>query len=257
MEINRQILFPFLLFDKEIPYNEHITLYPVKMKDVLLFQQCQPAFTLRKDSIFREKDLIKMDYLTFIKHAYRNDALALKYGMPLLPVYYDMLLSLLQVVCGEEAEISFHQTTLDFSINGEPITSQSFDEIRKIILLQNDIDFDTDEFINIDTIKALEKARRFEAKKQKESADIEDYIDSLITELKVPAAFISDLSVRKFWRYIKRINRHEEYQTCRLAQMTGMVTFKEPLQHWMSSIEAGDKYESIKTDEDNLRSKIG
>lgn len=256
MEFNVQNLYPFLLFDKEIKYNEKITLYPVKMKDILLFQQCQMAFTLRKDSIFQEKEIIKMQYLDFIKYACKNYELAEKYSLFFLPVYYDLILQLLKAVCGESAKITYNQNTLDFFINGVLITNEIFDDLRKIILIQNDIDFDIDEFMNIDTVNALEKAREFESKKNREKAGIEDYIDSLIVSLKVSEEYVSNLTVRKFWRYIKRISRREEYQSCRMAQMSGMVTFKEPVQHWMTGIETTDKYESIKTNEEELRSKL-
>lgn len=256
VEISSKTLYPYLLFNKEYKYNDNITLYPVKMSNILQFQQAQPAITLRKDAIFQEKAIIKMGYLEFIKFACRNFELAQKYNLMLLPVYYDFILQLLHLVCGSNAKISYDCDTLDFSINDEPITDNIFDDIRKIVLLQNDIDFDVDEFMNIDTIKALEKARDFESKKSKETADIEDYIDSLIIDLKVTEDYVSNLTIRKFWRYIKRINKHEEYQTCRLAQMSGMVTFKEPIQHWMTSIEVTDKYENLKSDENELRSKI-
>lgn len=257
MEISHQTLYTYLLFNKPIKYDDHITLYPARMKDILTFQQCQTALTLRKDSIFHEKNIIKMEYLDFIKYACRNNELAEKYKIPLLPIYYDLILSILQIVCGDEAKITYNQNTLDFSINDELITNETFDNLRKIIMIQNDIDFDIDEFMNIDTVKALEKAREFEAKKNKEKADIEDYIDSLIIDLKVTEDYVENLTIRKFWRYIKRINKHEEYQACRSGQMSGMVTFKEPIQHWMTSIEVTDKYEGLKADEDELRSKIG
>lgn len=257
VEIDHQTLYPYLLFNKEIKYNEQITLYPIKMKDILLFQQCQSALTLRKDSIFTEKEIIKMQYLDFIRYACRNIELSKKYQMPLLPLYYDFIIQILQLSCGGNATISYNQNTLDFFVNDLLITNEIFDDLRRIIMVQNDIDFDIDEFMNLDTIKALEKAREFEVKKNKEKSDIEDYIDSLIVDLKVTEEYVSELTIRKFWRYIKRINKHEEYQSCRSAQMSGMVTFKEPIQHWMTSIEITDKYENLKTDEDELRSKIG
>lgn len=257
MEINTQSIYPYLLFNKEFKYDDHITLYPVKMRHILQFQQAQPALVLRKDSIFREKDIIRMDYLDFIRFACRNFELAIKYDIPMLPMYYDLTLNLLQLICGEDAKITYNQETLNFFINEELITNNIFNDLRKIIILQNDIDFDIDEFMNIDTVKALEKAREFEAKKNKEKSDIEDYIDSLIIDLKVTEDYVSNLTIRKFWRYIKRINKHEEYQTYRSAQMSGMVTFKEPIQHWMTSIEVTDKYENLKSDEGELRSKIG
>lgn len=256
MEISKDILFPYLIYNKEIKYNEHITLYPIKMKDIITFQQYQMALTLRKDAIFQDKQIIKMGYLEFIKYACRNDELAKKYNIPLLPFYYDFIIGVLQLTCGEDVEIKYNTSTLDFSINDFLITDEVFDDIRKIIIIQNDIDFDIDEFMNIDTVKALEKAREFEAKKNKEKADIEDYIDSIIIGLKVTEDYVSNLTIRKFWRYIKRINKHEEYEACRSGQMSGMVTFKEPIQHWMTSIEVTDKYENLKTDEEELRSKI-
>ena len=256
VEISKDTLFPYLIYNKEIKYNEHITLYPIKMKDIITFQQYQMALTLRKDAIFQDKQIIKMGYLEFIKYACRNDELAQKYNMPLLPFYYDFIIGILQLTCGEDVEIKYNTSTLDFSINDFLITDEVFDDLRKIIIIQNDIDFDVDEFMNIDTVKALEKAREFEAKKNKEKADIEDYIDSIIIGLKVTEEYVSNLTIRKFWRYIKRINKHEEYEACRSGQMSGMVTFKEPIQHWMTSIEVTDKYENLKTDEEELRSKI-
>ena len=256
VEISKDTLFPYLIYNKEIKYNEHITLYPIKMKDIITFQQYQMSLTLRKDAIFQDKQIIKMGYLEFIKYACRNDELAQKYNMPLLPFYYDFIIGILQLTCGEDVEIKYNTSTLDFSINDFLVTDEVFDDLRKIIIIQNDIDFDIDEFMNIDTVKALEKAREFEAKKNKEKADIEDYIDSMIIGLKVTEDYVSNLTIRKFWRYIKRINKHEEYEACRSGQMSGMVTFKEPIQHWMTSIEVTDKYENLKTDEEELRSKI-
>lgn len=257
VEINSQVLYPYLLYSKEFIYDDYITVCPVKMKDFLQFQQLQSAITLRKDSIFKEKNIIKMEYLDFIKFSCRNAELSQRYSMPLLPVYYDFILSLLQIVCKDEANIAYDSKTLNFFINGELITNSIFDDLRKIIILQNDIDFDMNEFLNIDTIIALEKARDFEVKKNKEKADIEDYIDSLAIDLKVTEEYISNLTIRKFWRYIKRITKHEDYQACRTAQLSGMVKFNEPIKHWMTSIEVTDKYENLKSDEEELRSKIG
>lgn len=257
VEFNKESLLQYIIFNKEIKYNDFITLYPVRMKDIISFQQYQSSITLRKDSIFQEKQIIKMGYFEFIKYAYRNEELALLYKMPLLPFYYDFIIGLLQLVCDENAQIKYNPTTLDIMINEFEITDKVFDDLRKIIIIQNDIDFDIDEFMNIDTINALEKAREFEKKKNKEKSDIEDYIDSLIVGLRVTEEYVSNLTIRKFWRYIKRLNKHENYEACLSGQMSGMVTFKEPIQHWMTSIEVEDKYEDLKADEEELRGKIG
>lgn len=254
--VDKKALEPNLIFSKEIQYNEHITLNPVKMKDIFMFQKIQEVLTLRKDAIFQEKQIIKMEYLDFLKYAYHNKELSEKYHMPQLYFYLDFVFNLFYLVCGENTNLSCNPSTLDFSINDFAITNSVFDDLRKIIIIQNDIDFDTDEFMNIDTVKALEKAREFETKKTGGTVELEDYIDSLAVSINVTEEYISNLTIRKFWRYIKRINKHEEYKACRSGQMSGMVTFKEPIQHWMTSIEVTDKYEDLKTNESELRSKL-
>lgn len=256
MEIDKKLLFPYIIYNKPFHYNDQITLYPIKMKDIILFQQYQEALTLRKDSIFHEKQIIKMEYWDFIKYACRNSKLALKYDMPFLMFYYDFIINILKLVCGDTAEIRYNTSTLTVHINDFEITNEIFNDLRKIIIIQNDIDFDIDEFLNIDTVRALEKAKEFEAKKNKEKSDIEDYIDSLVVALKVTEEYVENMTIRKFWRYINRINKHEQYEACLSGQMGGLVTFKEPLQHWMTTIEVVDKYEKYKTDEDELRNKV-
>lgn len=257
MEINKDTLYEYLLFNTPFKYNDNITLYPVKVKDILDFQKYKSTITIRKDSIFTEKKIIKMSYLQFIKFSCRNFELADEYKLFYLPYFYDYTISLLQIVCGEDAEIKYNTYDLSFSINGCEITDEIFDDLRRIIILQNDIDFDIDEFMNIETVIAFEKAKEFEAKKNNETSDIEDYIDSIVIALKISEENVRELSIRKFWRYIKRINKHEDYQVCRSASMSGFVTFKEPIQHWMTSIDVIDKYKQYKTDEDELKSKIG
>lgn len=227
------------------------------MKDIIAFQQYQPALTVRKDAIFHQKEIIKMEYLSFIKYACRNVQLAKDYNMPFLPFYYDFIIGMLKLSCGNNAQIEYNSSTLNFTINGFEITDHVFDDLRRIIIIQNDIPFNIDEFINIDTVNALEKAKEFELAKNKEKADIEDYTDSLAVALKVTGKYISQITIRKFWRYIKRINKHEEYNACRSGQMSGMVTFKEPLSHWMTGLETDVKNNSLIADEKSVRNKIG
>jgi len=257
VEIKKELLYPFLIFDKPIRYKENITFNPVKMKNIIEFQQSSLSITFPKDSIVTEKQLIKMSYFDFIKYAHENKELAEKYDSPLLPYYWTWALSLIRLTLDENIELKYNQQNLSIFINDEEISSEIFDDIRKIIILQNDIDYDVDEFMNKDTIQALEKAREFEMKKRKEKSDIEDYIDSMVVGLKVTEEYISNLSIRKFWRYIKRLNKHEDYLACRSGEMSGMVTFKEPYSHWMSTISTDDKYENLKADEGELRGKVG
>lgn len=255
--IDKEQLEPYIIYDKSIRYDEKITLYPIKMKNIVDFQLFQTAITVRKDAIFQDKKVIKMGYFEFIKYAALHPETIYNNELPLLPFFYSIIVQMLPIICGEQSSVKYNNQTLDVYINDELIIDQIFDDLRRIIIIQNDIDFNIDEFMNIDTVHALEKARAFEAKKNKEKFSIEDYIDSLAIELKVTNDYIENLTIRKFWRYIKRINKRDQYEACLNGQMSGMVTFKEPIEHWMTSLEITDKYENLKANEEELRGKIG
>ena len=56
---------------------------------------------------------------------------------------------------------------------------------------------------------------------------------------------------------IKRVNKFNDYQIYQTAAASGMVTFKNPIKHWMSSIEIENKYANVTSSEEEIRSKLG
>jgi hypothetical protein len=253
--INFDLLKPFIIFNKPIPIGG-ILLYPVKMSDVLSFNGLINSITIRKESIFPEKRILKMSYLEFLVFCKDNEEFATQYKKEwLIGCCMDML-HLMQLVC-QTNDVSINLKTNVLYINGQQISSDVFDNIRRIIFIQNDYDFNIDEFMNLETLTALENAKTFEANKVKEKSDIEDYIDSLVIGLKMTKTEIEQLTIREFWRYIKRLNKHEDYLAAISGQMSGMVSFKEPIRHWMASFDVEDKYSNVKTDESALKDKMG
>lgn len=222
------------------------------MKDVILFQLLSPSVTVRKNSIFHNKKIIKMSYLDFLIHAAGNTELEKEYQIKNLSQYYFYAVQLLQLCC-KDAEIKIDQQTGHIYINSEPVTPQLFDDLRRVIIIQNDIDFDMDEFLNYDTELSLINA---EKKLNKDNANIEDYIDSLVIAMNTTEECVMNMTIRKFWRYIKRYQLHEGYTIAKTGECSGMVTYKEPIKHWMISIEEEDKYRHLKTDENELKGKI-
>lgn len=242
-----------LLFNDPVQYKE-IQLYPITMKDILLFQMFSPSLTVRKDSIFHDKKIIKMNYLSFLKYCYGNVDLEEGYKIIGLSQYYLFAIRLLQMCCKEEEVGVDNQGNI--AINGEGITHDEFDDLRRIIIAQNGIDFDVDEFVHYDTAQNLLKAER-DVQKERDSATLEDYIDSLVVALNTTEDRIKNMTIRKFYRYLRRYQSHEFYQMAKSGEYTGMVSFKEPIPYWMSSLDEDDKYENIKTNTDEIKSKIG
>lgn len=255
MKINKDILLPYLIYNAPFQYNKNIILYPVKMDNVILFETLSASITLRKDSIFFEKQIIKMSYLDFLTYSFKNIELEKKYNISNLSNYFFYALQLLCLCC-KDAKINISQETGQIIINGEPITPKIFDDLRRIIILQNDIDFDIDEFINFDTEERLKKANK-DFNKNKKTSNIEDYIDSLIIALNITEETVMNMTIRKFWRYIKRFQMHENYIIAKTGECSGMISFKNPIDHWMTSFDENENYENLKTNENDLRNKMG
>lgn len=224
------------------------------MKNIVTFQMLTPSITLRKDSIFHDKKIIKMSYWDFLIYCFQNDELEAEYQINGLSQYLLYAIQLLKLCCAN-ANIEILQTGQVF-INGEAITPQIFDDLRRIIIIQNDIDFNIDEFLNHDTEQRLLKAEN-DLGKNRDKANIEDYIDSLIIAMNTTEERIKNMTIRKFWRYIKRFQLHESYTIAKTGECSGMVSFKEPIKHWMISLEEEDKYRHLKADENELKGKIG
>ena len=173
--------------------------------------------------------------------------------MPLLPNYYSFAFELLKLVFKNQ-DVKANPTSGGFLINDIEITPEQFDDIRRIIILQNGIDFDIDEFINRDTEEALLKAQN--STSGKDNSTLEDYVDSVCLAMGVTEDDVKKMSIRKFWRYVKRISKRDVFNTMKSAESSGMVKFKEPIEYWMSDIETKDKYKEVKTDTQSLQKMI-
>lgn len=254
VKFNKETLYPVLLYSQPYKYNDSITLFPVQMKQIIEFQVYSQSITVRKDSRFSNKDIIKMTYLDFLSYAASHMEFGLYYDFPNLQYYYSYLILLLDLVCRDQ-EIKFDAATGKTLIQNFEITPAVLDDLRRIIILQNDMDFDMDEFLNYETEEKLKNSQN-NSMKNSDIPTIEDYIDSLSIALHLSEKEIMDMSIRKFWRFIRRYNLHENYTIMRTGECSGMVSFKEPIKHWMVSIDEHDKYQSFKTSEEHLKSKI-
>lgn len=254
MEINKDTLFPYLIYNKPFQYNEHITVYPVTMNDVILFQTLIPSITVRKNSTFHDKKIIKMTYLDFLLFCLNNNTLEKQYDILGLSKYYFYAIQLLQLCC-KDSKVEINYQTGQIVINEQIITPQIFDDLRRIIIIQNDIDFDIDEFLNYDTEQRLLKAQK-DLNRNKDKSNIEDYIDSLVITMNTTESKIMDMTIRKFWRYIKRYQLHENYTILKTGECSGMISLKEPIRYWMFSLEENEKYKHLKMDENDLKGKI-
>ena len=250
--INKEALYPLLIYNEPIQY-QNIFVHPVRMRNIILFQTLLKSITVRKNSRFHDKKIIKMTYLDFLIYCYGNTEIEKEYDIKELSNYYFYAIKLLQICCKDSVVDIDH--TGKIMINGEIITPAAFDDLRRIIIIQNDIDFDIDEFLNYDTEQRLLKAQK-DIKQNGFSANIEDYIDSLVIAMNTTEERIMNMTIRKFYRYLKRYQLHENFKIAKAGEYSGMISFKEPIKYWMTSLDEEDKYKHLKADEDKIKSKI-
>ena len=252
--INKEALFPFLIYNKPIEYSKDITLHPVTMEDIVLFRALSPSITVRKNSVFRDKKIIKMTYLDFLFYCLGNTELEAQYKIFGLSQYFLRAVQLLQLCC-KDSEIKINKQDGRLSVNGQIVTPEVFDDLRRIIIIQNGIDFDIDEFLNFDTEQRLLRAQK-DMQKNNDKVNIEDYIDSLVIAKNTTEEEIMHMTIRKFWRYVKRYQLRESYTIFKTGECSGMVTFKEPIKYWMISLDEEDKYKQFEADENEIKGKI-
>jgi hypothetical protein len=242
-----------LLYSEPFHYSDDMVLHPITMKDILDFNLLKASITVRKNSIFPIKKILKMSYLEFLFYCHNNTELAEEFKMPLLPYYYTFAFKLLQLVFKDQ-DVKANPMIGGFMVNGTEISHEQFDDFRRIIIAQNGIDFDIDEFIHRDTQEALEKAQAAIATKEKYT--LEDYIDSVCLAMGLKEVQVKDMPIRKFWRYVRRISKRDIFTILKTAESSGMVKFKQPIEYWMTQIDTDDKYKDVKTDADSIRSMM-
>jgi hypothetical protein len=246
----------FYAFDSPVEY-KGLLLYPVRMKDYLIFQQVASCLMLEKNSIKDPAEAIKaiqMSYLEYLFHVATTENALIT-----------LFVGLLGLVLGKKDDY-------DFSIkygtdeNGKPFfeigekrfNSADFDELREIIAEQNYIDL-PDEKIQKSVRDAMEEARRFKQKlNRSKMASLEDQMIALSLFSGIEIEKIYEMTIRKFFLSIRRAN-HMIYSNIYItASMSGFVTFKskEATRGWLVDLEEDDKNADVLMSLDSVKKKI-
>lgn len=132
-----------------------------------------------------------------------------------------------------------------------------FEEIKKIILYQNIPDYD-DTYIDPKVEAVLKEAEDFMNKIKNKMASLEDQIICVLISTALNEEEIYDLTIRKFIKTLQRVDYKMHYEIYKQASMSGFVTFKEGIDHWMTEIKK-NKYSDVivnSDDYENLKNKI-
>lgn len=239
----------YFVYDEPIPYKE-LLISPVKMKDYLEFHIAINCLLIDKNSIPDPK-IISMSYLDFLFYMIDNDTNGQYYSLMLVE-----LLRLCLNLQSEQIKYKYDENNkVKLILNENQIDKDDFEEIKNIILFQNIPTYD-DTYIDPEVEKALKDAENFMNKNKKKMASLEDQIVCVMIALhETDETKIHNLTIRKFSKILERYDYKLHYQIYKSAEMGGVVTFKQEIDHWMCDLRKG-KYENILMDYDHLDNKI-
>lgn len=213
----------YFTFDDPVPFKT-FTIYPVMLRQYYDFMHCHDILDIDKNSIPDAK-IIQMTYLEFLlKLVGESESTQYKLSSILeICLGLDLSKDVVKIIDGKELYIN------DILIN-----SKDFDDIRKIILYQNIVDYD-DSYVDPDIKKLQDRYNNLVSKKSGnvEMPTLEDLIICMISELGYQINYVQMLTYRKFCLLMKKIEDKIDYKIFKTAEMGGMVTFKEPIEHWI------------------------
>lgn len=250
------------LYTFDLPINyKGIKLYPAKVKDYyLFFTFIQPLFLERASdpNPMVALTMTRLEYMLYKSLAKdENGQDKFTEGSPA-----EMFVNLLGLLT--HADPDFHivfgigkDKKPTFSIGTVTYDSEDYEKIREIICDQNDVPL-PDENMQLNVRKQIEEARRYKDKlRGTKIANFEEQMVSLSSYTGLTLDYIYELTIRKFYLYIKRVT-HMIYQEAYLkASLSGMVEFKDKsiLQGWLSEIQ-DTKNSDVIVDLDEVQNKI-
>lgn len=220
----------YFTFNKPIDW-KGLKIHPIKVKDWLDFASCSVILDLDKNNT-DNLEVIQMNYLKWliITSLSQDENGNLSFGDFVMPRLYRIL-----VLCFgmEDIEVSLDEDFKAYIKVGKVIlTPKDFDEFKVLIMYQNLSDFEEKKVIDSDLQKAIDDYNDL-ANRDIEIPTLERQIVILANERHVMEEDIFEMPYRKFKMALEEVIGKLEYQINKTAETSGMVEFKQPIDHWI------------------------
>lgn len=219
-----------LTFDRDIIYKD-ITFTPVKVEMYNEFYTFITCMLYDKNSIPDIK-ILQMSYLDYLFYIYEKGEN--EYVLYLLA---SLIALCTNVPIDEVRHYKNEKNETILVLNGVDFDKKDFLVLREIICTQNDVSL---ELFDLDPRVREEIQKTMELKGKDNSftmASLEEQIICVLISTSLKQEDIEKLSIRKFKKILDRIDHKLHYQIYLTASLSGMVTFKEEIVHWMNTLE--------------------
>lgn len=154
--------------------------------------------------------------------------------------------NILECECGGEFKAMIRYETDEKTkkkiliIDGHKISSKDFDMLRQIPIYQNMPDYHDDSWVHPEIRADQAKKQEILAKKDGPTmANLERKIVCVAAKSAYKIDEIYNMSMRKFIMLLGVIDDAITYETTRVGLMTGMVSHKGPIDHWVYKKDKG------------------
>lgn len=231
--MNDEIKFLFdkyIIFDTPIPFKDNFHIHPFTVKDCYDFINSYDILDIDKNQMGDIK-IIKMSYLEFLLSW--GVSFEEENGINIIDIkLYTLLTKSLKLDQKSSIKYVGNGKKIALEINGIVITDKDFDELRKIILYQNILEYD-DTYMD----PAMKKA-------------INDYY-SLVNRGTVPPTLdkkmsvvqshtgmnkkeLTEMSYRSFELLFNTCVEEVDYTINRISELNSQkIEFKNPVDHWV------------------------
>lgn len=139
--------------------------------------------------------------------------------------------------------------------NNIMIGSEEFEEIRHLIMIQNDVksqhyDLKTEELLY--EMKQKLKQTRV----SKDETDLEDLITIVAYSTHKEQFEMENMTIRRFNRYLNIAITKDDYYMYKQLELSGMIKMKSDLSHWISHYKPKGKFDDILVDGGGLISSL-
>lgn len=258
MAINLDFLArTYFWFDKPVPYklanNNVININPIDVQTAELFLWCIDIISIDKNSLADPK-YISMSYLDFIIQTFvmnEDKALAQEAVTKITNIFA------LCLGWKDEIKIGYNdRLKVVLHLGDMTITGSQFEDIRRIILYQNLLDFD-DSYINPDVKKAIEDTERAK-NKNLDPPNLERRMAIISAHTGISKSEQMTMTYRSHSALFREVYGEVDYTSARTAVLIGNMFSKQKSEFddWIYR-KKHNKYEKYFTSERDYNQSMG
>ena len=288
-ELNR-LNATYFQFDEPVPFKDGLMLYPINVRYHDEFLAASECLTLNKDDVEGNEEKTNLEYLLLKmsgkadtqdedgppkgalekaaeeKKAKEEQARISQYFIRICELVFHVKYGIRCAKCGKvydyqeflikalDKEHPFHCECY----KDEEGEEEDFDRLRQIVMYENLPAFKDDTWVDPDMrADQAEKQRLLAKKNNAGTATLERKIVCVSAKSCYKIEDIYKLTMRKFLILLSAIDDAMNYECTRIGLMTGMVSMKEPVEHWIYKKESDDLYGGEAVSLDDMKQTLG